>query len=37
MSAELEKAADRRDWDTITRELPRFRAMLKEVAKGADA
>ena len=36
-SAELEKLADQNDWNAIAREMPRFRAMLMEVAKGSDA
>ena len=37
LSTELENAADRGDWDAIAREIPRFRVMLIEVAKGAEA
>ncbi|MFN7306233.1 MAG: ATP-binding protein, partial [Alphaproteobacteria bacterium] len=35
--AELEKLADQNDWDAITREMPRLRTMLVEVAKGTEA
>jgi hypothetical protein len=37
LSAELEKRADQNDWTSVTQEVSRFRAMLMEVAKGADA
>lgn len=37
LSEELEKAADHYDWAGVTRNVPRFRAMLTEVTKGADA
>jgi PAS domain S-box-containing protein len=36
LSAELEKAADGNDWETVTMEVVRFRAMLDEIAKGAE-
>ncbi|MCA3282563.1 MAG: response regulator [Roseomonas sp.] len=36
LSAELERLADHQEWDAITREIPHFRAMLMEIAKGAD-
>jgi HPt (histidine-containing phosphotransfer) domain-containing protein len=37
LSAELEKLADRNDWDAVSMDISRLRAMLVEVAKGADA
>ncbi len=37
LSAELEKLANQNDWDAVTRNVPLFRAMLMEVAKGAKA
>jgi hypothetical protein len=37
MSAELENLANQNDWDAVTRNIPLFRAMLMEVAKGAKA
>lgn len=37
LSAEMEKLADQNDWDSVTRNLPHFRALLMEVAKGANA
>jgi HPt (histidine-containing phosphotransfer) domain-containing protein len=36
-STELETLADRNDWDVVKRDIPRYRAMLVDVAKGAEA
>ena len=36
LSGELERLADHGKWDAITREMPRFRAMLMEIVEGAD-
>jgi PAS domain S-box-containing protein len=37
LSAELEKLANQNDWDAVARNVPLFRTMLMEVAKGAKA
>jgi HPt (histidine-containing phosphotransfer) domain-containing protein len=37
LSAEMEKLANHHDWDALATDIPRLRAMLVEVAKGADA
>jgi len=37
LSTQLEKLADSNDWDSISRDIPRLRAMLVKVAKGAEA
>jgi len=36
LSGELERLADHGKWDAITREMPRFRAMLMEIVEGTD-
>jgi HPt (histidine-containing phosphotransfer) domain-containing protein len=36
LSGKLEGLADHGKWDAITREMPRFRAMLMEIVEGAD-
>jgi hypothetical protein len=32
----MEKLANHHDWDTLATDIPRLRAMLMEVAKGAE-